>query len=138
MSKNFSWNPNIGAVNGFGNNPPPAVSTAKIAATTDTTLTVPNIACTGAMRNTVPETGADTALIYAVFGFGDASGMASVNGVTVWVAKGTAATPNLTGSFASTAGMINPSCFLVKGGDVLHFYSEAVANVSVAFYPWSA
>lgn len=130
MSKNWSYNPNIGAVNGFGNIAPEVVRSVRLAATTDTTLTVPNIAVTGGMRNTVPVTAADTALVYAVFGYEDAA--------TVFVANGADATPNTTSSFAASSSVINPQCFLVKGGDTLHFYALTQKYVTVAFYPWSA
>lgn len=130
MAKNFSYNPNIGAVNGFGNNTPEIVRSVRLAATTDTSLTVPNIASTGAMRNTVPESGADTALLYAIFGYED--------GATVFVANGVDATPNTTSSFATSSSAINPVCLLVKGGEVLHFYALTQKYVTVTFYPWSA
>jgi len=130
MAQNYSWNPNIGAVNGYGNVPCQNVRGTKLAATTDTSLTVPNIVATGNIRNTVPLTGADTGLIYARIKYD--------YNATVWVANNAAATPDTTGTFATVNGALLPECLLVRGGDVLHFYAAAGANVTVEFYPWQA
>ncbi len=56
---------------------------------------------------------------------------------TVWFAVGAAAAvPTGAGAFALTTSeiLLPDNGYYVKAGDVLHFYSTAVADISVAFY----
>lgn len=91
---------------------------ATLAATTDTTLTVPSLSPMGNMTlngTTLPN-------LMAVFTF--------TPGASVWVAKGATAAVPVGASFATTTSELNPAVRYVQGGDVLHFYTSA-ANVSV-------
>jgi hypothetical protein len=97
------------------------VYSATLAATTDTTLTVPSNSQTW----------------LAVFSV-DFSKL-------VWVAKNATAAIPAGSTFASTTSeLINPYypytfAKVVQAGDVLHFFSESgTANISVAFYALSS
>lgn len=118
--QNFYANPNYGSVNGFARKSPVAgtVYYAQLAATTDTTLTVPSIAGVGQLGN-------NTSRMLAIFGY--------QNGATVFVANGVTAAVSTSASFAAVNGSINPQCFLVEAGDVLHFYALAQDYVTVEF-----
>ncbi len=122
---NYAINTNLQGFNGFGRQPARSnanllgLYTTKVAATTDTTLTVPLAISAGALATDKPN-------VLAVLSYQAAA--------TVFVALGATAAPNGTGTFTATDGAINPSAFLVKGGSVLHFYPLADAYVSVEFY----
>ncbi len=123
---NYGVNTNLNGVNGFGRLPAKSnknligIYTTKVSATTDTSLTVPSAIANGQLATDLPE-------VLAIFSYQVSS--------TVFVAVGAAATPaNTSGTFTATDGAINPSAFLVKGGNVLHFYPLADAYVSVEFY----
>ena len=122
---NWDQNPNLGGVNGWARRTSKAnsnligVQTVTAAATTDIGVTVPSSIGNGQLAT-------DNPWVLAIFGY--------QSGATVFVAEGATAAPNATGAFAATNGEINPAAFLVRGGDVLHFYPLAGAVISVAFY----
>lgn len=127
MSRLLSYgvNTNLSGVNGFGRQPANSsgslvgIYTALLAATTDTTLTVPNAIAPGNLASDLPNA-------LAVINYQDAS--------NVFVALGATAAPNGTGAFVASNGVLKPTALLVKGGSVLHFYALAQAYVSVEFY----
>lgn len=121
--QNYDYNPNLGGINGFARKAPVAgtVYYAQLAATTDTTLTVPSIAGIGRLGN-------NTSRMLAIFGY--------QNGATVFVANGATAAVSTSSSFAAVNGSINPTAFLVEAGDVLHFYALAQDYVTVEFQAW--
>lgn len=128
---NYGVNTNISGVNGFGRQVANANGTlvgiygARVAATTDTTLTVPSPIGNGQLAGDKPS-------VLAIISYKDAS--------TVFVAVDTVnnavttAAPTTSGTFAAQASCIKPAALLVKGGDVLHFYPLAEADVAVEFY----
>ncbi|MFA6080757.1 MAG: hypothetical protein WC753_04775 [Candidatus Gracilibacteria bacterium] len=96
---------------------------ASLAASTDTTLTVPAISPMGnanAYGNSIPN-------LMAVFTFEP--------GAIVWVAVGATAAVPVAASFGATSSEMNPAVRYVKSGDVLHFFcATANTDVSVMFY----
>jgi hypothetical protein len=121
MTTKYTQSKDINGYNGFGLPFSDTVYSATLAATTDTTLTVPNAVGLGKQGYaTIPQT-------LAVFSY--------QNATTTWVAvNGTAAVP-AGATFAATTSEINPPAKLVNGGDIIHFFSAAgTAGVSVAFY----
>lgn len=129
---NYDLNPNLEGVNGYGRQPANyngntiGIYNTLVASATDTTLTVPNAIGAGRLTNNIPE-------VLAIF-----SAPASAN---VFIAVQTAtngvttALPNATGTFTANAAILNPTAFLLRGGDILHFYSiGGTAYISVEFY----
>lgn len=119
---NYTPNPNFLGVNGYGVTFCNKVYTVRLAATTDTTLTVPDGIGMGRAANTRPK-------LLAKISYAQVT-----NRGDVWVAVGTSAVPNTTGLFVESAGALNPDCRQVNAGDVLHFYATAATDVSVEFY----
>lgn len=101
-------------VNDFGQRFSTIKYSANIAATTDTTLTVPS-----------------SAPRYKVIIKVSAAGV-------LWVANNAVAASPAGAAFASTTSELvtdaRSLCREVIAGDVLHFYSTAIAGVSVVFY----
>lgn len=122
----FEWNPNIGAINGFGIRLNGKTYSADIAATTNTTLTVPKLPSNGRTQCD-PRTGKN--LGYAIFGYEP--------GVECWVSVNNTAVPNTTGSFVLSYSVLNPQGVLVYEDDILNFYSTPGCKVSVTFKPWA-
>ncbi len=118
---NFDFNPNLGGINGFGSEFSNTVREAKLAATTDTTLTVPSTSGLGRIGNTTPK-------LLAIFSY--------QSGATVFVANGATAAPGGAAAFAANNSVINPTGRIVYAGDVLHFYALAEAEVTVEFQAW--
>lgn len=107
-------------VNGFGLPFTNTSYSAKLAAATDTTLTVPGLQAGGAPS-------ALYAKMYAVITY-------STNGV-VWVASNDTAEVAAGASFAQTSSELSPTCKYVRAGDVLHFITAtASVEVNVAFF----
>lgn len=125
MATQYNINPNIHGQNGFGLPFCEDTYTARLAATTDTSLTVPGIAANGMPCATVNNK------FIAVFSY-------EPNNI-VWVAvNATAAAPAGAG-FAASTSELNPSAKLVKAGDVIHMFAvTADTDVSVALYPVQA
>lgn len=118
----YRINPNFEGVNGFGRQINTVVYNTKVAATTDTTLTVPKTPTIGQLlprTNTTPK-------VLAVISYQAAA--------TVFVANGASAAPDGGGTFTLKPSVINPTAILVDGGDTLHFYPLADAYVTVEFY----
>lgn len=106
--------------NGFGLPFSSNVYSARLAATTDTTLTVPGGSSLGKAMNNVNK-------FIAVFSYEDAA--------SVFVANGSTAEAPAGAGFASTTSELNPPAKHVSAGDVLHFYSVgANVDITVAFY----
>lgn len=122
MTTKFNMSRDINGFNGFGLTFTDTAYSATIAATTDTSLTVPSSIGLGEQGYSLNATGQ----MLAVFTFDPGS--------SVWVANNIAATTPVGATFAATLSELNPAARLVKGGDVLHFYSAATAGISVAFY----
>lgn len=122
MTTKFNMSRDINGYNGFGLTFTDTAYSASIAATTDTSLTVPSAIGLGEQGYSLNSTGQ----MLAVFTFDPGS--------SVWVANNIAASTPAGATFAATLSELNPAARLVKGGDVLHFYSSAIANVSVSFY----
>lgn len=110
-----------GNENGFGLPFAKKVYSARLAATTDTSLTVPG-------ASGITETGGKLVNKYlAVFQYEDAA--------SVFVANGAAAAAPAGAGFAATTSELNPPAKMVKAGDVLHFYAiGADTDMTVAFY----
>lgn len=117
--KNWNMNTALNCFNDFGVQFASTNYSALIPATTDTTLTVPDYTGIGKLNTQNPK-------IFAVFGY--------ASGTTMFVAVNGTALPSRTGSFVAENAVINPVCREVVGGDVLHFYSVAGGDVTVAFY----
>ncbi len=119
--KNWNSNSGLGCRNDFGSQFAGLGSTysAHVATTTDTTLTVPSGSGIGKANDNTPK-------FLAVFSYAP--------NAQVWVANNVATAPSLTSSFVASAPVINPRCKEVQGGDVLHFYATAAADVSVEFF----
>lgn len=110
----------IKGINGFGLSFSNTAFSASLAASTDTTLTVPAGSAVGA-----PEATAVNKYI-AVFTY-------TTN--DVWVAANATAAVPAGAAFAATASELVPQGKYVRAGDVLHFISAtAGAEVSVSFY----
>jgi len=110
-------------VSGWGNILSDTIYTVVLGASADTALTVPSAAALG-----VPG---------AVINKFIARIRVNKSANSVWFAmNGTAAVPTGAGAFAlSTSEILLPdNGYYVRAGDVLHFYSTAVADISVAFY----
>lgn len=128
---NYDINTNLQGVNGFGRRPANAngslvaIYNTQLAATTDKTVTVPNVIGVGQLATDEP-------WVLAIFSY--------QAGATVFVAVDTpsnavtTAAPNTSGNMTAGVSFINPSALLVRGNDVLHLYPAAQAFVSVEFY----
>ena len=129
MVVKYNQERDINGYNGFALPPSDLNFNATLAATTDTTLTIPN--STGMGGHGVYYTAVWVAIIT----------VAPTTGA-VWMAvNATAAVPVGT-SFASTSSiLLSPNCcngFRLNGGDVLHFFSTPATNsVSVRLYSMS-
>lgn len=125
--KNFNTNLALNLFNDFGSqfSDPTSTYSANIGAAADTTITVPSASGIGKANDKLPK-------FLARFRY--------EAGKTVYVANATnnngvtTAAPSLTGAFVANASIINPECKEVRGGDILHFYSAATANVTIEFY----
>lgn len=106
--------------NGFGLPFSTNIYSARLAATTDTSLTVPGGSSLGKPMDNVNK-------FIAVFSYeADAS---------VFVAKGTAAAAPAGAAFATTSSELNPPAKIVEAGDVLHFFAiGADTDMTVALY----
>lgn len=122
MTTKFNMSRDINGYNGFGLTFTDTAYSATLAVTTDTTLTVPSSVGMGKQGYATNATGQ----MLAVFTFDPGS--------SVWVANNTAASTPAGATFAATSSELNPAARLVKGGDILHFYSASAVNVSIAFY----
>lgn len=128
---NYDINTNLQGVNGFGRRPANAngslvaIWNTQLAATTDKTVTVPSAIGVG-------QEATDAPWVLAKFGYQAAA--------TVFVAVKTTANavttaaPDTSGTITAGVSFINPDALLVRGGDVLHFYPLAQADISVEFY----
>jgi len=128
---NYDINTNLQGVNSYGRRPANAngslvaIYNTQLAATTDKSVTVPNITGTGQLAT-------DNTWILAIFNY-QAAATVFVANKTPFNAVTTAA-PDTSGTITAGVSFINPSALLVKGNDVLHFYPIAQAFVSVEFY----
>lgn len=103
----------------FADNP----YSARLAATTDTTLTVPGEQPLGVAGDST------TNKYLAVFSY------AKAEAKDVWVALNAIADAPAGATFATDTSELNPTAKVVEAGDVLHFYAvTANTDVSVAFY----
>lgn len=116
----------INGYNGFGLPPSDLNYNATLAATTDTSLAIPN--SMGMGGNGIYQ----KAVWLAVITVSPTTG-------AVWMAVNTAAAVPVGGSFASTSSILlvptGYNAIQVNGGDVLHFFSTPATNsVSVRLY----
>lgn len=122
---NYDLNPNIEGNNGFGRQPANtnknliAILNTQLAATTDTTLVVPQNIGAGRLAN-------DKAHILAIISY--------ASGAIVFVGVGGTAAPDVSGTFTAGNGVINPSALMLQGVTTLHFWATAQVFVSVEFY----
>lgn len=123
MATKFAMTRDINGYNGFGLKFTDTAYSAALAATTDTSVTVPSTDSLGGLSfalNSEP-------VLIAIFSY--------TPGAEVWVANGATATVPVGSSFAITSSELNPAGREVKGGDVLHFYTAgSTVNVSISFY----
>lgn len=123
--KNFNTNLALNLFNDFGSQFTQTAFSVALAATTNTALTVPSGSGVGKANDITPK-------FLARFRY--------AAGTTTFVAVETAsngvttAAPSLTAAFVANQSIINPECKEVKGGDILHFYSVAGANVTVELF----
>lgn len=128
---NYDQNPTLLGTNGFGRRPANAngcavaIYNTQLAATTDKTVTVPSAVGNGRLANDAP-------WVLAIMSYQAAATVfvavkTPQNGVTT-------AAPDTSGTITAGVSVINPTAFLVRGGDVLHFYPLAQADISVEFY----
>lgn len=123
MATRFSMTRDINSFNGFGLQFTDTAYSATLAATTDTTLTVPSGDSMGG--GSFPAD--NKPRLIAIFSFDP--------GEAVWVAIGATAAVPAGASFAATSSSLNPAAREVKGGDVLHFFTSASnVVVGVEFY----
>ena len=126
---NYGLNTNLSGVNGFGRRPAKdliGIFNTLIVATTDTELVVPNIPGVG---RAIHSQAGDKNEVLAIFGYG---GGASTVFVGVNVAS--AAPANALGVFTAGSSAVNPSSYLLNGGDTLHFYTLGTRYISIEFY----
>lgn len=128
MITQYKVQKDVGGYNNFGLQVSNTKFSASLAATTDTTLTVPGGSSMG-----VPAGRKNRFLAIVTVEYGE----------EVWFAVNTAASPPAGGSFASTDAeqIISTQDFAreVLAGDVLHFYSvPGNVDVSVIFYAMPA
>jgi len=122
MTTKFNMTRDINGYNGFGLQFSDTNYSCTLTASSDTTLTVPSAVGIGG-----PETASTYAYTLAIFDFDP--------GTSVWVANNNTASAPAGNTFASTNSQLNPAARLVKGGDVLHFFTTGTGvNVSVEFY----
>jgi hypothetical protein len=121
MSTKFNMARDINGYNGFGLIFTDTAYSCTLTASTDTTLTIPaNMGLGGGGLS-------QSSQWIAIFNFDPGS--------SVWVASNAVASNPAGGSFAATSSELNPSARLIKGGDVLHFYTTGTGvNVSVLLY----
>lgn len=124
MPTQFSMQPDVRGVNGFGLLFTDTARSATLATTTATALTVPSSGSLGGGKTQTKN------IWLAVFSY--------TPGAEVWVANNaTAAVPG-GAAFAATVSELNPAARVVLGADVLSFYTTGTGvNVSVSFYSLS-
>ena len=123
MTTKFAMARDINGYNGFGLTFTDTAYSATLATTTDTTLTVPSSVGIGHQGYATDQTPQSL----AIFSYDP--------GTSVWVANGATAASPVGASFGAIVSELNPAARLVKGGDVLHFYTTGTGvNVSVSFY----
>lgn len=124
---NYSVNTNINGVNGFGRQPAKkliGIYNTQLAATTDKTVTVPN---TPGVGRAIEGNSADKNQVLCIFGYEAAATM--FVGVNV-----TTAAPDTSGTITAASSCINPSAFILNGGDTIHVYPTSQKYFSVEFY----
>lgn len=130
MTVQFKTIQEVKASNDFGQQYSDQIYNATLAATTNTTLTVPG----GGVMGGITSYGSTS----------DKNKMMAVIRTTgdVWVAVNKSATVPAGTSFASANAElitnVNGKSFLVNVGDVLNFYAAATPSISVTFYAMPA
>lgn len=110
-------------VSGWGNILSDTIYSVVLGASSDTSVTVPSTAALGAPGANINKFIARIRI--------------ATSTKTVWFAmNATAAVPTGMGAFAATTSeiLLPDNGYYVRAGDVLHFYSTAAADISVAFY----
>jgi hypothetical protein len=128
MVVKYNQERDINGYNGFALPPSDLNYSATLAATTDTTITVPNT--TGMGGKGIYYTAVWVAIITVT------------SGGSVWMSVNSAAAVPVGTTFAATSSiLLSSGCcngFRLNGGDVLHFFSTPATNsVSVRFYSMS-
>ncbi len=117
----FGMTRDINGYNGFGLKPTNLAYSATLAATTDTTLTIPEIDALGQSCST------KNARLIAIIN--------SDPGASVWVALNAIAEIPVGASFAATLSALNPAAYEVQATDVLHFITAGTGvSVSIRLY----
>lgn len=129
MSQQYNINSSLHGVNGYGRQFPQVVYNCRLAATTDTSFTVPGNGITGLPSNGVGA--ANTYLIKISY-----ESPASAANSHVFVALNQAAAAPAGNTFAAATSIINPDALVCKAGDVLHFFAPT-ADTDVAVEVWA-
>lgn len=125
MATPYNVNKNLQGVNGFGSHFSDNIYNATLAATTDTSFTVPGFSSSGA--SPLPYSNNK---YLAVFKY------AKAEAKDVFVALNATAAAPAGASFAAATSVLNPEAKVVKAGDVIHFFAvTASTNVTIELYP---
>ena len=116
----FAMNRDVNGFNGFGLKPTNLAYSATLAASTDTSLTIPEVDSLGMSCST------KNARLIAI--------ITSDPGSSVWVALNATAAIPAGSTFATTASALNPAAYEVQATDVLHFFSTGTPGISVRLY----
>jgi hypothetical protein len=123
MATKYNLTRDINGYNGFGLDFTDTGYNVTLTASTDTTLTVPNINPLGGASYS----GSAQPQLIAIFSYTAAK--------DVWVSKNAAASVPAGATLAASSSRLLPTARKVQGGDVLHFYTTASsASVDVQFY----
>lgn len=117
----FELTRDVNGYNGFGLKPTNQAYSGTLAASTDTSLTIPTIDALGMSSST------SKARLIAIIN--------ADPGASVWVALNATAEVPAGASFAATLSALNPAAYEVKCGDILHFITAATGvSVSIRLY----
>lgn len=120
MTTQYNINKYVFGIDGFGLPFCDTIYSATLAATTDTTITIPG-------SSSVEEPYAGIPKYIVIFQY--------TPGKDVYVALNQAAAAPAGATFAATTSEQNPSGKYVKAGDVIHFYTaDANVHVTVSIY----
>ena len=133
MSKlmNYDINTNLQGINGWARRPANAngslvaIYNTQLAATTDKTVTVPTAIGIGQEATDLP---------WVLVKFGYQYGATVFVAVSTTANSVTTAAPDTSGTITAGVSFINPDALLVRGGDVIHVYPLAQADMSFEFY----
>lgn len=121
MTTKFSMTRDINGYNGFGLKPSDTNINATLAASTDTSFTVPGSSAIGGSNYQTKS------LWLAIFSIDP--------GDSVWVSINSVAAAPAGSSFALTSSFLNPAGLELQEGDVIHCFTTGTdVDVSIRFY----